>query len=118
MTQRAKLRLKRKEILQELACLEEFRRGSVVEQLVESLRRDGSRAQRGPYRLYSFKEKGKTLSRRLKDEQEAAKYRREIHAFRRFHTLVAELISLGEQLSDLPQISQEGEKKRRMGTSN
>jgi hypothetical protein len=95
------LRRRREEILTALAALEKVRRGSVVEQYVERRRADGSVVRGGPYPLYSFKEKGKTVSRRLTSAAEAAQYREQIEGFRRFQDLVAELVRIGEQLCEL-----------------
>ena len=107
------IRSRRKSILAELASLAEIRRGSVTEQYVEATKKDGSKVRRGPYPLYTFKEKGKTVSRRLRPGQHMEGYRQQIEAFRRFQELVAELLRLGEQFSDLPEAA--GKKKRRRG---
>jgi hypothetical protein len=97
-----KLRERRKVILNELAELEEMRRGSVVEQYQErTLPSTGEKVIRGPYPLYSFKEKGRTISRRLKSEEEVVKYRYQIQNFRRFEELTRELLLIGEQFCDL-----------------
>jgi hypothetical protein len=95
------LRLERKQILEELAQLEEIRRGSVVEQFVERTRKDGTRSRRGPYFLYSYKEKGKTISRRVPDRNQVARYRHQIQGFRRFQELTSRLLEIGEQISQL-----------------
>jgi len=95
------LRAKRKQLLEELGTLDEVRRGSVVEQFVEAVRKDGTTVRRGPYVLYSFKDKGKTVSRRVTDRGQVGVYRKQIGAFRRFQEVVKELVSIGEQLSDL-----------------
>jgi len=92
---------RRKSVLAELASLEEIRRGSVTEQYVEATKKDGSKVRRGPYPLYTFKENGRTVSRRLSRGEHVQRYDRQIQAFRRFQKLVAELLRLGEQLSDL-----------------
>ena len=42
---------RRTEILKELARLWELRRGSVVEQVYESVRKEGAKVRRGPYAL-------------------------------------------------------------------
>ncbi len=101
MNQTDELRVERQQLLEELAQLEQIRRGSVVEQFVERVCEDGTRVRKGPYVLYSFKEKGKTVSRRLSKKGEAKMYRKQIAAFRRFQEVTAELLKLGERLSDL-----------------
>lgn len=95
------VRSRRKEILEELGSLEHIRRGSVIEQYVEDTHKDGSSVRRGPYMLYSYKEKNKTISRRLKDSEEAEVYREQIKGFRRFQEIVTELVSLGEHLCEI-----------------
>jgi hypothetical protein len=84
------------EIIKELSGLFEMRRGYVVERFVETLRKDGTKARRGPYALYSYKEKARTVSRRLSDPEPVDTYRGQIQAFRRFQELVQEMVSLGE----------------------
>lgn len=99
------VRSRRNEVLRELAGLEHMRRGSVVEQFVEDVHKDGCTVRRGPYLLYSYKHKKKTISRRLKGSDEAERYREQISAFRRFQDLMAELVNLGEQLCEIEDAS-------------
>ena len=94
------LRARRQEVLAELAGLERLRRGSVVEQYVERVGRDGTRRRRGPYPLYTYKRQGRTVSRRLHSAAEADQCRAAIARFRRFRDLVEELVQLGEKLSE------------------
>jgi hypothetical protein len=101
MSQIEQLRARRKEVLAELAGLERIRRGSVVDQYVEAVGRDGTRRQRGPYPVHTFKEKGRTVSRRLRSAEDAQRCRGQIAGFRRFQELVGELLTLGEKLSAL-----------------
>jgi hypothetical protein len=90
---------RRRAVLDELEGLERIRRGSVVEQYLTSATRDGRRAKRGPYALYTLKRKGRTVSRRLRPGVVAV-FREQIAAGRRFQVLVHELMELGEALSD------------------
>jgi hypothetical protein len=90
---------RRREILAELAGLARIRRGSVTEQYVETAGRRGRTLRRGPYPLYSFKAKGRTVSRRIRAEQTAV-YREQIAAGRRFQELTHELMELGEALCE------------------
>lgn len=101
MAKLEELRKRRQEILVELGNLEQVRRGSVTEQYVEATRKDGTKVRRGPYPLYTFKEKGKTVSRRIKDPKRVSVYEEQIQGFRRFQELTAELREIGEQISDL-----------------
>jgi hypothetical protein len=104
------LRKRREEILKELAGLEQIRRGSVTQQYFEGTRKDGTKTRRGPYPLLTFKEKGKTVSRRIKDSQVESVYESQIQGFRRFQELTGELVGIGEQISDLA-LSEQGVKK-------
>jgi len=66
----------------------------------------------GPYTLYSFKDKGgRTISRRLRDPAQTAHYRAQIEAFRQFQNCTAELLALGETLSDRAVEDPEADKK-------
>ena len=100
MSTLAQLQHRRMELLEELAGLQCVRRGSVVEQVVPVTAADGRRYQRGPYPVYSFKEKGRTVSRRLHSAEEVSVYRQQIQDGRRFQQVVNELLKVGEQLGD------------------
>ena len=108
-----KNRKRRKELLEELAALEQMRRGSLSSQVFEAVRKDGTRVLRGPYMLYTFKEKGKTVSRRVNDPDLVPRYQAQIGAFRRFEAISAELIRIGEKISDLVLSDEEELKKKR-----
>jgi hypothetical protein len=90
----------RKDVLEQIMQLVEMRRGSIVNQMIESVGADGKPHRRGPYPIYSFKESGKTVSRRLTTPALVDMYRQHIEQGRRFQELVAQLMRLGEQLSD------------------
>jgi hypothetical protein len=90
---------RRRDILAELAGLARIRRGSVTQQYVEAAGRRGRVLRRGPYPLYSFKTNGRTVSRRIRAEQ-AAVYREQIAAGRRFQELTHQLMELGEALCE------------------
>lgn len=92
---------RREVIIEELKGLDEMRRGSVTEQYQERILPNGEKVRRGPYPLYTYKEKGRTISRRLKSEAEVLQYRRQIQNYRRFEELTRELLLIGEQLCDL-----------------
>jgi hypothetical protein len=94
------LQQQRQQVLAEIAQLEQVRRGSLTEQMVEKVGPDGRHHQRGPYPLYTFKEGGRTVSRRLTDRAQIPLYRQQIQQGRRFQELTAQLLRLGEALSD------------------
>lgn len=110
MTKLERLRIRRNKILKEISALEQIRRGSVVEQFIETVKADGSIIQRGPYALYSYKESKKTVSRRVSNPELVKVYREQIKAFRRFQELNTELTSVGEKISDTI-ISEKDDKK-------
>ncbi len=107
-----KLKARREAILEEIAGVERMRRGSVTEQYVETVRADGSKVSRGPYFLYTFKEKKKTVSRRITRGLVPA-YQAQIGAFRRFDELVRELRAIGEKLGDLSILQKSDVKKKK-----
>ncbi len=94
------LTARRKDILSELANLDRMRRGSIVQQYREGKNKEGEMVRRGPYPLYTFKEGGKTVSKRLKSLKEVAKYQQQIDNFRRFEKLTKELREIGEALCE------------------
>jgi hypothetical protein len=105
------LNRQRKEILAQLADLGPMRKGSLSEQYVQSVLKDGSQSQRGPYTIYTFKENGKTISRRLNDQAQRDRFQAQIDAFRRFQTLTAELARIGQALADLDASGEADSKK-------
>jgi hypothetical protein len=112
-TSLTQVRKRRTELLGELAALEQMRRGSLCAQIFEATRKDGTKVQRGPYALYTHKDKGKTISRRITDPEQAQCYQHQIEAFRRFESLTTELVRLGERISDLVLSDKEELKKKR-----
>jgi len=103
----------RKELLEELATLEQVRRGSLSPQVFEDTLKDGTKVCRGPYILYTYKEKGKTVSRRVSNPDLVPRYQEQIDAFRRFEQLSVELVRVGEKISDLVLSDEEELKKKR-----
>jgi hypothetical protein len=106
------LQARRSALVRELAGIGDMRRGSLVEQFVETVKADGSKGRRGPYMLYSFKDKGKTVSRRITQPEQVRVYRKQIEAFRRFQKWLSEWTSVSEQLCDLTLPEPESKKKR------
>lgn len=100
MNSRGSIQQRRRQILEELAHLDQIRRGSLTEQFVNSAGRDGHLHRRGPYPLYTFKSGGKTVSRRLCQAEEVRRYRDQVQAGHRFQALTHELMELGEALCD------------------
>ena len=92
---------RKKELLDKIRGLKDMRQGSVVEQYFEAKSRDGSVMRQGPYLLYSYKAKGKTISRRLSGGAMAERYQEEIGEYRRFEELCAELVETSHKICDL-----------------
>ena len=106
-----KLVERKNELLAQLAALGPMRKGTLNEQYVQTTLKDGTPSRRGPYTVYTFKEHGQTISRRLCDREQIACHRQQIATFRRFQELTAELARLGQQLADLEAAGQAEGKK-------
>lgn len=109
----AQIRKRRRELLEQMAKLEEMRRGSLCPQIFEATRKDGTKVRRGPYTLYTCKEKGKTVSRRVTDPEQVQRYEQQIQTYRRFEVLAGEFVRIGERISDLVLSDEEELKKKR-----
>jgi hypothetical protein len=94
------LQQRRKALMEELEDLVCVRRGSVVEQFVPATAADGRQYRRGPYPVYTFKEQGRTISKRLREPRQVDLYRQQIRDGKRFQEVVCELMRVGEALSD------------------
>ena len=112
MSELESLQARRTALIRELAGMGDMRRGSLVEQFVETVKADGSKGRRGPYVLYSYKDKGRTVSRRITDPGQVRVYRKQIQVFRRFQELISEWTWVSERLGDLALLGSEGKKKR------
>jgi len=111
MNPTAKLVHRKNELLAQLAALGPMRKGTLNDQYVQTILKDGSPSRRGPYTVYTFKEHGQTLSRRLSDREQIACYREQIATFRRFQELTAELARISQRLADLEAAGEQGCKK-------
>jgi hypothetical protein len=109
------LEIQRQSLLDQLAQLQQIRRGSLTEQFLMVKRKDGSRVKRGPYPLLTKKDGVKTISQRLCDPAVCALYRQQIEAMRQFENVVGQLVQIGEKLSDLA-VAETVQKKTRSGT--
>ena len=94
--------------------------GSICQQRLKKRRADGSLRVNGPYLLYTRKDKGKTVSRRV-DAEQAERYRLQIESFRQFRACVTELQGVGLQLADVHEESSSkknsAKSSRRKGTA-
>jgi len=110
MNPSTKLQKRRDDIVKELASLPPMRKGSLTQQWLQTFRKDGSKTKRGPYLVYSYKEKNKTVSKRVPRQQEDL-YRRQIESFRRFQQLSAELVGISQRLADVAASDPDDRKK-------
>ena len=113
------LKERKKELLDKIRTLKDMRQGSIVEQYFENKGKDGSVVRQGPYLLYSYKVKGKTISRRLSGVSMAERYQEEINEYRRFEELCSELVETSHKICDLKEKESDDsrEKKRRKPSS-
>jgi hypothetical protein len=95
------LRGKKNALLSQIGNLKDMRKGSLVEQYFEKKRKDGSVVRLGPYTLYTYKDKGQTISRRLSSHSMIKSYKVEIEEFRKFENLCAELLQTSQEICDL-----------------
>ncbi len=95
----SKLREARQEILAQIALLEEMRRGSVIRQFLK-IKLKGRRKPTlsGPYALLTFKQKGKTVSRRLHDLEEIRRLEQQVENYHIFQQLCRRLVEIGEAI--------------------
>lgn len=101
MSQLPKLRLKRQEILGHIASLEEMRRGSVTRQFFKTKRRLlNAPVLIGPYALYTYKKRGKTVGRRLRDPEEVRRLEERVENYHVFRRLCCELVDVSERICE------------------
>lgn len=111
MNEIEKLTQRKTQIVKEIASLKPMRKGSLNKQFLETVRKDGSKTKRGPYTIYTFKEKGKTISRRIKNKDQEALCREQIGEFRRFRRLCSEFVETSQRIADLTASGLSDEKK-------
>lgn len=92
---------KKKALLEELLNLDDFRKGSLVEQYFEKKLADNSIIRLGPYALYTYKEGGRTISARITQPILIERYKAEINEFRKFERICAELVLCNQTICDL-----------------
>lgn len=114
MSEKEKLEERRKRILNEMREIRAMRKGSVTQQLLKVTHKGKKQpVMRGPYWLYTRKEKGKTVGKRLPPEI-TERYREEVEAYHRFQILCSKFAECTERLGDLEWDSEDHsrEKKR------
>ena len=97
----SKLRQTRQEVLTQIASIEEMRRGSVVRQFLKiKLKRRRKTTLTGPYALFTFKQKGRTVSRRLHDVEEIRRLEHQVENYHIFQQLCRRLVEIGEAICE------------------
>jgi len=115
------LQKRREQIIEEIGSIRTMRKGSVTEQFLKVPRKGQKEpVLRGPYFLYSRKEKGKTVGRRL-GKEEADRYREQVKAFHKFQALGKEYAEISERLADMEgmlEVTDQKKKRRRRSSSS
>ncbi len=115
------LEARRKAILEEMRSIRSMRRGTISEQYLK-VHHKGKKEPviRGPYYLFSRKERKRTVGYRLTTPEELEEARKDVAAHKRFVALCEEFEQLTERLGELERQSDEvgQEKKRRKSRSN
>jgi len=101
MSQLPKLRQERHEIVGHITSIEEMRRGSVTRQFLKSKHKGRTEPILiGPYALYTCKKRGKTVGRRLRDQEEIRRLEEQVEKYHVFRRLCSELVDVSEQICD------------------
>jgi hypothetical protein len=97
----SKLRRNRQEILTLIAPLEEMRRGSVTRQFLK-IQRKGEKDPvfTGPYALFTCKQGGRTVGRRLHTQEELRRLEMQVENYHLFQKLCRQLVEIGEQICE------------------
>jgi len=118
------LEAKRDRILDEMRAIRSMRRGTLTEQYLRVPHKGKKEpALRGPYYVFSRKEKKKTVGYRLTTPEDLEAARRDVAAHKRFVKLCREFEELTERLGALDRQAKDrdesvGEKKRRSSPSS
>jgi hypothetical protein len=95
----SKLRQARQPILAQIVAIEEMRRGSVIRQFLKvNLKGQRKPILSGPYALFTFKQQGKTVSRRLHDLEEIRRLEHQVENYHTFQQLCRRLVEMGEAI--------------------
>lgn len=96
-----KLRQSRKKLLDHISLIEEMRRGSVTRQFLKIKKMgEPEPVLVGPYALFTFKKKGRTISRRLHDIEEIRTLERQVENGHIFRKLCTQLMEISEQICE------------------
>jgi hypothetical protein len=95
------LRQEKNNIVKQIAEVGTFRKGTLNNQFLKSSNKDGQKPQHGPYCVYTFKKNNKTVSKRIKTEEDKEKYQKQIDNFRKFQELITEYVETNQELADM-----------------
>jgi hypothetical protein len=115
------LERQRGQVLEQMGSIRTMKRGSINKQYFAVMRRGKkTKGRRGPYYVFSRQEQGKTVSYRLKSQDEIQQARDDVAEYKRFKALCKQFEELTERLAALQrqQPDFEQEKKRRRSPSN
>lgn len=102
MTELDRVEKRRREVAQELLGIRSLRRGTINEQYLPVKHRgETDPVLRGPYHVFSRREGGRTVSRRLSTPGALREAREDVERHRRFAALCRELETLTERLGEL-----------------
>lgn len=106
---------RREQILGLIREIRAMRKGSVEEQYFKAQKKEkGKPVMQGPYWLYTCKERGKTVGRRLSKEQ-SERFGEEVKAYHRFQSLCSEYAEITQRLGDLERgIEGSSQEKKRL----
>ena len=116
MDEVSKLEKRREEILEEIRGIRALRKGSVMEQYLKVPQKGKKAVLRGPYWLYTRKEKGKSVGQRLRRD-EVERYKKEVEAFHTFQSLCDEYAELTERLGELERKLDESSQEKKLRKS-
>lgn len=97
----SKLRQARQKILDHIALIEEMRRGTVTRQFLKvKLKGKSEPALVGPYALFTYKKKGRTVGRRLHDLEEIRRLEHQVENYHTFQHLCRRMVEIGEAICE------------------
>ncbi len=115
------LETRREEILSQMRSIRSMKRATINEQYLKVPHKGKKQpVLRGPYYVMSWREKGKTVGRRLTANSELEQAQKDIEAHKRFMDLCRQYVELTEKMGELERRQQEDspEKKRRRSPSS
>ena len=115
------LESRREAILEEMRAIRSMKRGTINEQFLKVPHKGRKEpVLRGPYYMFTRREGGRTVGKRLTTPAELAQVRADLAAHKRFIALCKEFGELTEKLGELERLGKDDDqkKKRRSSPSN